>query len=723
MTPASLAGSLVLGSVEAHTTFVAFCSLRERERAAANQGLFPPGSRNESVGDERCSNASSLSRDLSNLVTWAHVHGTMCNQIPTLEINHNMGHPSRDNSILWICGVGHAYHWQCGHLYMRNREENEAVEKRKRLVSSEASSREANLEEKRFRMSPSFERAKADAVSTGSRSRSPGVTQQKGNTVYVTHNEPSTSKNKKNSKSMKSCFAAEQHLSASGGEAKTDRHRMKLESNEDPQIIPAEEQRISDEDGQGDRINQNILSESPITGVTAEVDLQMHRSQMMAFNKPTATRISGFAPTGKPPPTLACLPKSLISDQESLGSSFVRLGPLNPAGSTAETSRATNSSESAMPKERLKSVPVSNIEAKAQPESPTSVTFFESEATVYAQLSPPEHGPPGTGFSGNVTENPVEESELPGAGHTPCLSASVSPESQTAEQPPASSNQSVLKEWKKKKGRNSGDIKVFRNWLVSRCPSETRKIYELPPDSLNSYLASFYSSAKRQDGTDFSASSLHFFQTNIERYLKDHNYKYSVVRGLEFRASQEALKRKHQHLSQKEREREWSVLENLTDEDVESLRKDGLLNKTHPQGLLHLLFTNLVRGFGAGTHSQGHCLYWGQLVLIKHEGELEYLAWKDDPKAEADTEELGTLLFASPEDPDNCPVTDYKEYAQRRPLDMLHDYAPLYLSPKPLYTLSDQVWYCRKALTRASLDKMMKVITQQVRRPVKKAKK
>lgn len=280
----------------------------------------------------------------------------------------------------------------------------------------------------------------------------------------------------------------------------------------------------------------------------------------------------------------------------------------------------------------------------------------------------------------------------------------------------------MLKKTEKKKNRNSGDIKVFKDWLAFHCPLETREVYELPPQDLDNYLALFYSSAKRQNGTDFSPCSLHFFQSSIERYLKDHSYKYSVVRGLEFRASQEALKQKHQHLSQKVREGAWSILESLTDEDVESLRKKGLLGKNHPQAFLHLMFTNIIRGFGAHTHAQIHSLYWGQLVLRRKEGEPEYLEWKDNLNTELSTEASGPHLFAKPDDPDNCPVADYKEYTKRRPLDMLHDHDPLYLAPKPLCTIWDQVWYCRKPLTKAKMEKMLKIIIQQVKRPMKSRK-
>lgn len=250
-----------------------------------------------------------------------------------------------------------------------------------------------------------------------------------------------------------------------------------------------------------------------------------------------------------------------------------------------------------------------------------------------------------------------------------------------------------------------------------------REIYTLPPEDLDNYLAWFYTSAKKQNGMDFSANSLYFFQSSIDRYLKDHNYEYSVVKGAEFRTSQEALKLKHQHLSQKERAGEWIILENLTDENVDVLRKNGLLSQMTPQGFLHLMLINIIRGFGASTHNQSQNLYWGQLVLRKDEAGLEYLEWKNDLRAEETTGEAAPHLFARPDNPDNCPIQDYKKYAKKRPLDMLHDYDPLYLSPKPLYSMWDQVWYCRKSLTKAKMEKMLKVIIQQVKGTEKKAKK
>lgn len=272
----------------------------------------------------------------------------------------------------------------------------------------------------------------------------------------------------------------------------------------------------------------------------------------------------------------------------------------------------------------------------------------------------------------------------------------------------------VLKKQEKKRSYISKDIKVFKEWLKLHHPSEARKIHTLPPADLDRYLVSFFSSAKRQNGMDFSANSLFIFQYNIHRYLQDHNYQYSILRGPEFRASQEAYKLKHWRLLHK-KEEEGIVLETLTDEDVENLLKKGILSRTHPQGLLHLMLTNLIRGFGASTHHQAHKLYWGQVVLRKAKGEVECLEWKDDLSPGGDKGDLSPRLFAKPEDPENCPVASYKEYARRRPPDMLGDKHPLYLSPKSLSSVWDKVWYSRKALTKLKIDKILRAITQEVR--------
>uniref|UniRef100_U3KHM9 ZMYM2-like/QRICH1 C-terminal domain-containing protein n=1 Tax=Ficedula albicollis TaxID=59894 RepID=U3KHM9_FICAL len=670
----------------------------------------------ENAGD------SSLQADLSNLVIWAHSHGTICKQIPALEFMQNVGHMSNDNAVLWMCKAGHAYHWHCGKSHERREEENEAVGRRKRVLSSESLARESSFEEKRPKLTPSsLEMDQADSGSTASCGRSQGVAEEKADSAYTRNNKPSRSQNAITSENMRkpitSFSAAEQHFSVSGRRVQTGEEDMKSESDDDLQIISDEEQCEADEDNQGDRISQDNVSEP-----SAE-ELQLPHCQKIAMDQPTASQRAAFAPRADPPLARAYILQAPASNSDDPSRSILRLGSAAAAGPKAEISRARSLLGSAAPKVCFKPLPVPSTEARAQLESQPSVIFFELQATAAfqqrLQLSPPEYGTPRAGSSGDSAENVGEDSETSGSRQTPCSSGIQSPE----RCPPAASGGDVLKKQNKKKSYTTEDIKVFKDWLKLHHPSETRKIHTLPPADLDRYLVSFFSSAKKKNGMDFSANSLNFFQHNIDLYLRSHDYQYNILRGPEFRASQEAFKLKHWSLCQKGKEEKWSVVENLTDEDVENLRKKEILSKAHPHGLLHLVLTNLIRGFGASTHQQPHQLCWGQVVLRKTKGEVEYLEWKDDLSPGGNEGELNPRLFAKPEDPENCPVASYKEYARRRPLDMLSDNHPLYLSPKSLCSLWDNVWYSKKALTKAKTDKIFKIIMQQVGGAIRKTRK
>lgn len=337
-----------------------------------------------------------------------------------------MGHLSNDNAVLWMCRVGHAYHWHCGKLHDRGEEETEAVGRRKRLLSSESLTREGSFEEKRLKLTPlSFEMGQEDSGSTGSYGRSQGFTEQTAESTCTRNNEPRGSQNTRKPITLYS--AAEQHFSGSGGIVQTGEQDLKSESDEDLQIISDEEQCEADEDNQGDRISQDNVSEP-----SAE-ELQMLHCQNMALHQPTAPQRAAFAPTARPPLTRAYILQAPVSDPEDPSRNVLRLGPFTAAGPTAETSRARSLPGSAAPKVRFKPLPVPSTEARAQLESQPSVIFFEFQATAdvqqHLQLSPPECGTPRTGSSGDGAENVGEDSETSGSGQTPCSSAFQSPDS------------------------------------------------------------------------------------------------------------------------------------------------------------------------------------------------------------------------------------------------------------------------------------------------------
>lgn len=392
----------------------------------------PTPLQSESTSDRGCSSSSSLQADLSNLVIWAHTHGTICSQIPGLEFMENTDHVSSDNAVLWMCRAGHAYHWQCGKSHNTGEEVAEAVGGRKRVLSAESLARESSFEEKRLRLTPSsFEMAQEDSGSTGSCGRSQGVTEQKADSPYTRNNEPKGSQNSRKPKFS----AAEQHFSMSGSTVQAGEQDVKSKRLEEPEIIISDEEQCeADEDNKGDRISQVNVSEP-----SAE-KLQMDHCKKMALHQPTASQKTAFAPTAKPPLARAYILQAPVSSSEDLNRNILRLASSTAAGPMAETSRAGGPPGSPAPKVCLKPLPVPSTEAKAQLESQPSVMFFELQATAavqhHLQLSPPECDTLGMGSSGDSADNKGEDCETSGSEQTPCSSAFQSPE----RHPPAASN-------------------------------------------------------------------------------------------------------------------------------------------------------------------------------------------------------------------------------------------------------------------------------------------
>lgn len=71
----------------------------------------------------------------------------------------------------------------------------------------------------------------------------------------------------------------------------------------------------------------------------------------------------------------------------------------------------------------------------------------------------------------------------------------------------------------------------------------------MPAADLDKYLAEFFSVVKRTDGMEYGAHRLSCLRSNLERFLKENNYPYSIIKSLEFFNSQAAFqaKRKSVH--------------------------------------------------------------------------------------------------------------------------------------------------------------------------------
>uniref|UniRef100_A0A8C1ZMV5 Si:ch211-126i22.5 n=1 Tax=Cyprinus carpio TaxID=7962 RepID=A0A8C1ZMV5_CYPCA len=267
-------------------------------------------------------------------------------------------------------------------------------------------------------------------------------------------------------------------------------------------------------------------------------------------------------------------------------------------------------------------------------------------------------------------------------------------------------------------------LRNFRDFLVSKYPTETREIYYIPCQELDIYLASFFVDARQRDGSEYEPNSLANYQCGLERYLKEHHYAYSITRDREFQRSQDALKQKQLELKFKGKGNKPHKSMKLTFADELLLRKRGLLSRFNPEGLLNLVWLNNTKAFGHCTGFHSSTLKWGDVRLLTTETGLECLEWTyqdfTDPNARNRRSTTECHIYATPHAPQTCPVQDYKEYAQRRPQAMLFEDAPFYLSIKPVVNLAALHWYNCQALGKNKLAKMVKTMCEKGNIPGRK---
>uniref|UniRef100_A0A8C1KYM6 Si:ch211-126i22.5 n=1 Tax=Cyprinus carpio TaxID=7962 RepID=A0A8C1KYM6_CYPCA len=267
-------------------------------------------------------------------------------------------------------------------------------------------------------------------------------------------------------------------------------------------------------------------------------------------------------------------------------------------------------------------------------------------------------------------------------------------------------------------------LRNFRDFLVSKYPTETREIYYIPCQELDIYLASFFVDARQRDGSEYEPNSLANYQCGLERYLKEHHYAYSITRDWEFQRSQDALKQKQLELKFKGKGNKPHKSMKLTFADELLLRKRGLLSRFNPEGLLNLVWLNNTKAFGHCTGFHSSTLKWGDVHLLTTETGLECLEWTyqdfTDPNARNRRSTTEYRIYATPHAPQTCPVQDYKEYAQRRPQAMLFEDAPFYLSIKPVVNLAALHWYNCQALGKNKLAKMVKTMCEKGNIPGRK---
>ena len=124
-----------------------------------------------------------------------------------------------------------------------------------------------------------------------------------------------------------------------------------------------------------------------------------------------------------------------------------------------------------------------------------------------------------------------------------------------------------------------------------------KNIEALAPETLDSILQHFFAEINKKDGKDYESLSLAAMQSSIDRYLRESNYKYSVLNSRLFKGSRDVLEGKARLLREKGLGRKPNKTNSLTRQEEDILWECGqLADKTPSYSLVAAHSTFWVAG-------------------------------------------------------------------------------------------------------------------------------
>ena len=137
------------------------------------------------------------------------------------------------------------------------------------------------------------------------------------------------------------------------------------------------------------------------------------------------------------------------------------------------------------------------------------------------------------------------------------------------------SNQNIVKQLKEN-AKNKNTLKATQTWLnVWQTWAKERKVNpkmeEYEHEQLGEMLQIFYTGIRTKDGSEYEPESLKSMLAALNRYLKEHGYKYSIIRNREFHQLKLVLEGKVGCLRQQGKGKRPNAANALTTEEEEML--------------------------------------------------------------------------------------------------------------------------------------------------------
>ena len=221
---------------------------------------------------------------------------------------------------------------------------------------------------------------------------------------------------------------------------------------------------------------------------------------------------------------------------------------------------------------------------------------------------------------------------------------------------------------------------------------------------------------RKADGTVYEPDTLSSFQRSTDRHLtKDLHTPYSIFRDVQFAPSREKLAAARKWPKSQGKGNKPHAAEALEPVDIQKLWNEGGLGDQSPQ-----LLQQTDDQMGTRGCDEHHKFRFGDFSVKSTSDGLEYVEFSAErgiktrtgettKSTNADARAFKPKMWATPENPDRCPVALFKKFVSHRLKDMCQPDSPFYLAinhKRADYSL----WYKKQPLGINHIDKMMKLV-------------
>ena len=227
---------------------------------------------------------------------------------------------------------------------------------------------------------------------------------------------------------------------------------------------------------------------------------------------------------------------------------------------------------------------------------------------------------------------------------------------------------------------------------------------EYEHEQLDKMLQIFYTEIRTKDGCEYEPESLKSMLAALDRYLKEHDYKYSIIRDREFHQSKLVLEGKVKCLRQQGKGKRPNAANALTAEEEKMLWSEQSLGDCSPRVLSQTMWWILTQHFGLRGRQEHHSMEVEDFSFCVDDSGTEYVTFKENPtktrQGGLNTKHRSVLpkMFAT--GGQRCPVELLKQYLSRRPQE-LRDKGPFYLAI--IENPKTNVWYKMLSLIKMFL--------------------